>query len=57
MSTFFDILLSLNKSKICIAAYVDVKKAFNTIDHGILLTKLKSAGIGRSYRLGLLLEN
>ena len=50
-----DIVCSLNDSKICIAAYLDVQKAFDTINHKILLSKLRSCGIG--VRLCALLQN
>ena len=41
-----DIALSLDKGQHTIAAFLDIKKAFETIDHKILLEKLKHAGVG-----------
>ena len=40
-----DIMLQLNDSNYTIAAFVDFKKAFDTVDHGILLKKLSHYGI------------
>ena len=33
-------------AKICLAAYLDVQKAFDTINHGILLARLEACGMG-----------
>ena len=41
-----DIVSDLNNSKTNIAAYLDVQKAFDSINHDILLAKLKMSGIG-----------
>ena len=41
-----DVICDLNDSKVCIAAFLDVQKAFDTINHKILLYKLRSSGIG-----------
>ena len=41
-----DVASSLNESKICLAAYLDVQKAFDTVNNNILLTKLRASGIG-----------
>ena len=41
-----DIMLQLNSNNYTIAAFVDFKKAFDTVDHGILLKKLSHYGIG-----------
>ena len=47
LTTFLDdLLVSLNESKTCIIAYLDVQKAFDTINHNILLNKLRTSGIG-----------
>ena len=47
MSTFLDdIICNLNDSQTCLTAYLDVQKAFDTINHRILLAKLKSCGMG-----------
>ena len=40
-----DIALSLDKGKYTIAVFLDIKKAFDTIDHNILLNKLKHSGV------------
>ena len=50
-----DVLDGLNESHTCIAAYLDVRKAFDTINHHRLLNKLRAAGIGDT--LCSLLEN
>ena len=42
-----DIMLQLNDNNYTIAAFVDFKKAFDTVDHGILLMKLEHYGIGK----------
>ena len=41
-----DTIAELNSSKISVAAYLDFQKAFDTIDHDILLSKLSKSGIG-----------
>ena len=56
MATFLDdLLVSLKDSQTCIAAYLDVRKAFDTINHKRLLNKLRASGIGDG--LCRLLEN
>ena len=56
MAKFLDDLLDgLNDSHTCIAAYLDVRKAFDTINHHRLLNKLRASGIGDG--LCTLLEN
>jgi hypothetical protein len=39
---------SLNKKKHSIAIFCDLKKAFDTVDHCILVKKLKKIGIGEN---------
>ena len=54
VSTFLDdVVTDLNGGKINLAVYLDVKKAFDTIDHEILVNKLRQAGLGDKV-LGLL---
>ena len=48
-----DIITNMNDSKMCVVAYLDFQKAFDTINHNILLNKLKLAGMGDKL-LGLL---
>ena len=46
-SKFVDeIVLGLDKGKYTLAVFLDIKKAFDTIDHKIILQKLKRAGVG-----------
>ena len=40
-----DVLPPLDKREQCIAVYVEFSKAFDTINHGILLKKLEYYGI------------
>ena len=41
-----DIIIDLNASKTSVVTFLDFKKAFDTIDHQILMRKLKLAGMG-----------
>ena len=40
-----DVLRSVNDSKVTMAAFVDLRKAFDTVDHSILLAKMDNMGI------------
>ena len=50
-----DIFDSINKGEYTIAAFIDLKKAFDTVNHNILLEKLNYAGIKNN--ILLLLKN
>ena len=41
-----DIALGLDKGQYTLAVFLDIKKAFDTIDHDIIIKKLKHAGLG-----------
>ena len=46
LSTFADeVLLNMEKGNICGAVFLDLTKVFDTVDHGIFLTKLSSMGV------------
>jgi len=36
---------AINSSEVCLAVFLDIQKAFNTVDHQIMLGKLENAGI------------
>ena len=40
-----DLAMDLNKGKAHTAIFIDLKKAFDTLDHNILISKLKAHGI------------
>ena len=49
MSKFIDdVVHDINESKTNIVAYLDFKKAFDTINHEVLMRKLEHCGIGES---------
>ena len=41
-----DSICSLDKKESCIALFIDLSKAFDTVDHTLLLHRLKSVGFG-----------
>ena len=43
-----DIISQLNNSKYSLVAYLDFQKAFDTINHEILINKLRDAGLGKN---------
>ena len=43
-----DIVKSMNKNEVTIAVMIDYSKAFDTIDHSILIRKLSRLGFGKS---------
>ena len=42
-----DILLNINRGHCTVALFVDMKKAFDTVDHKILMCKLNRLGLHR----------
>ena len=42
-----ELLSNMDKGELTIAVYLDFKKAFDTIDHGLLLQKIQKAGLGK----------
>ena len=36
---------AINNEKYCVGVFLDVKKAYDTVDHSILIAKLENAGI------------
>uniref|UniRef100_A0A3B1JMQ8 Reverse transcriptase domain-containing protein n=1 Tax=Astyanax mexicanus TaxID=7994 RepID=A0A3B1JMQ8_ASTMX len=43
-----DIITALDSKKTCIAAFIDLAKAFDSVDHRVLLSRLSSIGLSTS---------
>ena len=48
-----DILRAMKRSEVTMAVLADYSKAFDTVDHGVLLKKLHRLGFSKSYPLWL----
>ena len=52
-----DILENMDNSKVTGACYLDLKKAFDTVERSILLKKLAAHGVDEKYIVRDLLKN
>ena len=43
-----DIITTVDNKQVCIAAFIDLAKAFNSVDHNILLHRFASIGLSNS---------
>lgn len=48
-----ELTTSIDKEMYTVAVFVDLKKAFDTLNHGILLKKWKSMGLEGLSQIGL----
>ena len=53
IACFTDDILHLNESECTMAAFIDLCKAFDTVNHNILIKKLEENGIGETHSIGL----
>lgn len=45
MKTVEEITTAIDKNKFTIGVFIDLKKAFDTVDHSILISKLYTYGV------------
>ena len=41
-----DVLRAMNEAKVTVSAFIDLRKAFDTVNHSVLLQKLRHMGVG-----------
>ena len=41
-----DVLRAMNEAKVTVSAFIDLRKAFDTVNHSLLSQKLRHMGVG-----------